>query len=76
MSDIMSVSNEREVLKNMKEVKREEMEVFEAYMDRDIMERVHFELAPCTNYEFLKRYCELDDGFDEFIDSEFGFSFE
>ncbi len=60
----------------MKEVKREEMEVFEAYMDRDIMERVHFELAPCTNYEFLKRYCELDDGFEEFIDSEFGFSFE
>lgn len=31
------------------------------YMDTDIREQVHFELAPCTAIEFLDRYMELDD---------------
>lgn len=43
-----------------------------SYMDDDIRETVHTELAPCTNEEFLKRYCELDTGFEEFIQGEFG----
>lgn len=29
-------------------------------MDDDIREKVHSELAPCTNEEFLRRYLELD----------------
>jgi hypothetical protein len=29
------------------------------YMDDDIREQVHRELAPCTNEEFLSRYMEL-----------------
>lgn len=28
----------------------------------DEREQVHAELAPCTEVEFLKRYCELDKG--------------
>lgn len=40
-------------------------------MDADIRERVAFELAPCTNEEFLKRYLELAPDFQNVLDSEF-----
>ena len=40
-------------------------------MDDDIRERVHFELAPCTEEAFLKRYLELDPDFQNVLDSEF-----
>lgn len=40
-------------------------------MDDDIRERVAFELAPCTNEEFLKRYLELAPDFQNVLDSEF-----
>lgn len=30
-----------------------------SYMDDDIRERVHSELAPCTEEKFLQRYCAL-----------------
>lgn len=36
-----------------------DMEVLANYMDDDIREYVHFELAPCTDIEFLRRYLEL-----------------
>ena len=41
------------------------------YMDSDIRERVHFELAPCTPTEFLGRYLELDPDFAIVLKSEF-----
>lgn len=34
-------------------------DVIENLMDDDTREAVHFELAPCTNEEFLRRYLEL-----------------
>lgn len=34
-------------------------EALSGMMDDDIRERVHGELAPCTNVEFLARYLEL-----------------
>jgi hypothetical protein len=40
-------------------------------MDDDIRERVAFELAPCTNEEFLNRYLELAPDFQTVLDSEF-----
>lgn len=46
-------------------------EVIEALMDDDIRERVAFELAPCTEEEFLKRYLELDSDFQTVLDNEF-----
>lgn len=42
------------------------------YMDDEIREQVHAELAPCTNEEFLKRYVELDNEFETLLKSEFG----
>ena len=33
------------------------------YMDDEIREQVHFELAPCTPEQFLRRYVELDPQF-------------
>ena len=41
------------------------------YMDDDIRETVHAELAPCTPDEFLTRYVELDPDFAYLLDSEF-----
>lgn len=29
-------------------------------MDDDIREKVHCEMAPCSNLDFLRRYLELD----------------
>lgn len=40
-------------------------------MDDDIRERVAFELAPCTEEAFLKRYLELDPDFQNVLDTEF-----
>lgn len=45
------------------------------YMDGEIREQVHKELAPCTPAEFLKRYYELDPTFESFVESEMGFYF-
>ena len=41
------------------------------YMDDDIRETVHAELAPSTPDEFLTRYVELDPDFADLLDSEF-----
>lgn len=48
------------------------MDVIASYMDDDAREQVHFELAPCSNSEFLERYVELDPEFSELLSSEFG----
>lgn len=40
-------------------------------MDDEKREQVHFELAPCTNEEFLKRYMELDKDFEDVLWQEF-----
>lgn len=41
------------------------------YMDDDIREAVHAELAPCTPDAFLARYVELDPDFADLLESEF-----
>lgn len=46
-------------------------EAIEMMMDDSIRERVAFELAPCTEEEFLKRYLELDPDFQNVLDMEF-----
>jgi hypothetical protein len=40
-------------------------------MNDEIRERVAFELAPCTEEEFLKRYLEIDPDFQNVLDTEF-----
>lgn len=46
-----------------------------AYMNDDIREQIHAELAPCTAKEFLDRYLELDPDFQDLLDSEFSSSY-
>ena len=48
------------------------MNAIASYMDDDKREQVHFELAPCSNEEFLKRYLELDPEFESVLEHEFG----
>lgn len=46
-----------------------------SYMNDDLREQVHAELAPCTVKEFLDRYLELDPDFQDLLDSEFSDSY-
>lgn len=46
-----------------------------SYMDDDIREAVHAELAPCTAQEFLERYVELDPDFAGLLKIEFSIEF-
>ena len=46
-------------------------EAIVSLMDDEIRERVAFELAPCTEEAFLKRYLELDPDFQNVLDTEF-----
>ena len=42
------------------------------FMDSELREQIHRELAPCSNNKFIKRYCELDPDFEKVLKSEFG----
>lgn len=47
------------------------MSTIAVYMEDEIREKVHFELAPCEPEEFLRRYLELDPEFEGVLKSEF-----
>ena len=53
-------------------INQELMDTIAIHMNDEIRERVHFELAPCSPKEFLKRYLELDSDFAELLYNEFG----
>lgn len=55
----------------MTKITKSRFETIATYMDDEIREEVHAELAPCTETEFLKRYLELDEGFYNLLNSEF-----
>lgn len=60
-------------MKKVNEVGENIMLAINEYMDADLREKVAFELAPCSAEAFLKRYCELDDTFEErILKDEFG----
>ena len=42
-----------------------------SYMNDDLREQVHAELAPCSPKDFLARYMELDTDFQDLLDDEF-----
>ena len=52
-------SPERERMK-IREVNQVKMDEIAGYMNDEIREQVHAELAPCTPEEFLTRYLQLD----------------
>lgn len=49
------------------------MNTIGSYMDDEIREQVHWELAPCSEEAFLDRYLELDPDFQELLDSELSY---
>lgn len=52
-------SPERERMK-IREVNQVTLDEIAGYMNDEIIEQVHAELAPCTPDEFLTRYLQLD----------------
>lgn len=50
---------------------QELLDIIATYMDDDIREQVHSELAPCEPIDFLRRYLELEPSFNELLNSEF-----
>ena len=54
-------------------ITNEDMKIIASYMDDEIREKVHSEIAPCSNEEFIKRYLELDEKFIEILENEFEF---
>ena len=50
-----------------------DMDIIANYMNDEICEAVHRELAPCEPEEFLERYLELDPDFEDVLRREFGF---
>ncbi len=53
------------------ELNQDLMDAIAVYMDDEKREQVHYEIAPCSPEEFLKRYCELDDTFEDLLKGEF-----
>lgn len=51
---------------------QELLEVIATYMNDDIRERLHCEIAPCEPEFFLKEYSKRDSGFKELLYDEFG----
>ena len=49
------------------EITQEEIDILAVYMDNDVRERVHSELALCTPTEFLKRYLIYEPDFSTIV---------
>lgn len=52
---------------------QKDLDVIATYMDDDIREAVHAELAPCEPEIFLDRYLHLDPPFRKLLETEFNF---
>lgn len=50
-------------------ITQELMDTIATYMDDEIREQVHAEIAPCEPEEFLRRYLELDPEFLELLEN-------
>lgn len=59
-------------MRKITEVNQSTMDSIAIYMNDEIRERVHMELAPCTPAEFLTRYLQLDPEFGTLLSGEFG----
>ena len=55
----------------IREVNQGRLDEIAGYMNDEIREQVHAELAPCTPEEFLTRYLQLDCEFINVLLSEF-----
>jgi hypothetical protein len=62
---------EGENMRTLKEVTNEEMNDIASYMNDELRESIHFDLAPCTNEEFIIAYCNADPTFEDLLNEEF-----
>lgn len=53
-----------------------DMQAIGSYMDDDIREDLHCDLAPCTHEEFIAAYLERDPEFENLLRTEFNFKRE
>ena len=53
------------------EISQNMMDAIAVYMNDDIRESVHFDLAPCNPEEFLAEYIRRDPSFEELLKIEF-----
>ena len=56
-----------------RKITQDDMDNIATYMDDEIRERLHSELAPCEPEEFLAAYLEKDPEFEELLVREFDF---
>lgn len=50
---------------------QEQMDIIASYMNDEIREDLHAEIAPCEPEEFLRAYVERDPDFENLLKSEF-----
>ena len=55
----------------MQPLTQEKLDVIATYMDDEIREKVHSELAPCLPKDFLEKYVEYDPRFADVLKIEF-----
>lgn len=58
------------------EISQNLMDTIAVYMNDDIREVVHFDLAPCSTEEFLAEYIRRDPSFEELLQTEFSVEME
>lgn len=46
------------------------------YMDHDLVEKLHFELAPCEPIDFLTKYLEIKPEFETVLKDEFSITID
>lgn len=56
-----------------KKITQEDMDVIGSYMNDEIREDLHADLAPCAPEEFLSAYLERDPDFLNLLENEFDF---
>lgn len=54
-------------------ITNEDMNEIASYMDDEIREELHSQLAPCSHEEFIQAYLEKDPEFIEILQNEFDF---
>lgn len=52
-------------------ITQEDMDIIATYMDDDIREAVHMDMAPCEPEEFIREYLERDPDFIVTLEQEF-----
>lgn len=55
-----------------RKITKKDLDAMALYMDDEIREKIHRDLAPCTPEEFLTAYLYKDENFRDVLEGEFG----